>query len=294
MNIVDVGAELIQRGWDQGSLLSAKSAIRASLTLVVNEARTETANLSNDQGSLITWLLRQEAFGENDYLVVVTHPCDMKIPPHIEPHVEVIRAYWTSDRDIIYGAGKNNSLRRFLLRRRIKEDGKLEGLIADATIRVNIQKQDLLMIPHQTCFDEDDKSSLFLFRQWLGARYYRPTLPDDLVEGIARPIIKAIDGIPSTHNYQSVFDGIGKIFFQLQDKKVPFQVELLFEPDERKGATKVTKDDVAPIVSWLDEALQKVGKAKVAYWELIDKRAISAFDYAALYEISLGYLSNIE
>ena len=291
MNIADAGAELIRRGWDQGSFLSAKSAQKARLVLVPNEAVSETEHLRNFQSSSVTWMLRQEAIDDNDYLVVISHPCDITIPPDTEPYVEVMRAYWTNDRSSIYGAGKNNSLRRFLLRRHTNNNGELEGLIADATVRVHIQKQDLLAITPQPCFDEDDKRSLFLFRQWLGARYYRQALPDPLVRAVTQPIIKAIEKLSPTHAYQRAFDGIGKIFFQLQTDKLPFQVELLFEPDERKGAALVTKDDVAPVANWLDGVLQKVGQASVAYWEIIDKKTISAYDYAALYEISLDYLS---
>jgi len=294
MNIADVGAELIRRGWDQGSLLSAKSAQKASLARTANEVVSEAEDLSSIQSSSNIWLLKPEAIDDSDYLVVVSHPCDIMIAPDKEPYVEVMRAFWTTDMGIIHGAGKNNSFRRFLLRRRTNGNRELEGLVADATVRVNVQKQDLLAISPLTCFDEDDKVSQLLFRQWLGARYYRQALPDPLVKAIARPIIKGIERLSPKHDYQRVFDGIGKIFFQLQTDKVPFQIEILFEPDECKGATVVTKDDVAPIVGWLDNILQKVGQAKVAYWEMIDKKAISAYDYAALYEISVGYLSLVE
>jgi len=51
-------------------------------------------------------MLRQEAIDDNDYLVVISHPCDITIPPDTEPYVEVMRAYWTNDRSSIYGAGK--------------------------------------------------------------------------------------------------------------------------------------------------------------------------------------------
>lgn len=290
MNIEGVGAVLIRRGWNQGSYLSAKSAQKASLT----RAALETNNLSDPQNSSVSWLLRQEAIDDNDCLVVVSHPCDIKISPNVEPYVEVMRAYWTTNRGVIHGAGKNNSLRRFLLHRHTNANGELEGLIADATVRVNIQKQDLLAVSPQTCFDEDDEHLLLLFRQWLGARYYRQALPDPLVEAVTRPIIKAIENLSPTHAYQNVFDGIGKIFFQLQTKKIPFQIELFFEPDERKYVTTVTNDDIAPVVGWLDGVLQKVEKASIVYWEIISKKTINAYDYAALYEISLDYLSLAE
>src|SRR5260370_14550090 len=233
MNIADVGAELILRRWDQGSFLSAKSALKASLARAANEP---------------IWQLRQEAIDDNDYLVIVSHPCDIIISPTIEPYAEVMRAYRTTDRGIIYGAGKRNSLRRFLLRRQINKNGELEGLIADATIRVSIEKQDLLAYSHQTCFDEDDKYSLLLFRQWLAARYYRQALPNSLVKAITGPIIKAIENLSPRHAYQDVFNGVGKILFQLQNNKQPFEVELFFELDERKGSTVVTKYNVAPVI----------------------------------------------
>src|SRR6266700_3667550 len=294
MNIVDVGAELIRRGWDQGSLVSAKSAQKASLARSVHKAVSVAEDLRSAQSSSSTWLLKQESIDDSDYLVVVSHPCDIKIPPDKEPYVEAMRAYRTTNRNIIYGAGKNNSFRRFLLRRYTNDNRELEGLVTDATVRVNIQKQDLLAISPQSCFDEDDKASLLLFRQWLGARYYRQALPDPFVKAITQPIIKAIEKLSPRHDYQDIFDGISRIFFQLQTNRVPFQIELFFEPDERKSATVVSKDDVAPVVEWLDSVLQKVGQARVVFWDMIDKKAISAYDYAALYEISLSYLSQAE
>ncbi len=294
MEIVDVGAELIRRGWDQGSLFSAKSAQKASLALATNDAISVSEDLKGVQGSSNIWLLKQESIEDTDHLVVVSHPCDIKISPDKEPYVEVMRAYWTHDKSIIHGAGKNNSFRSFLLRRHTNDNGEHAGLVADATVRVNIQKEGMLAISPQACFDEDDKVSLFLFRQWLGARYHRQALPDRYVKAITQPIIKAIGNLSPNHDHQRVFDGIGKIFFQLQDDKKPFQIELLFEPDKRKCATAVVKADLAPVVDWLDRVLQKVGQARVAYWDMIDKQAISAEDYASLYEIPLSYLSLTE
>lgn len=285
---------MIRRGWDQGSLFSAKSAQKASLILATNDAISESEDLRGVQGSSNIWLLKQEPIKDTDYLVVVSHPCDIKISPDKEPYVEVMRAFWTQDKSIIHGAGKNNSSRRFLLRRHTNNNGDQEGLVADATVRVNIRKEDMLAISPQACFDEDDKVALLLFRQWLGARYYRQALPDPLVKAITQPIIKAIENLSPNHVHQRVFDGISRIFFQLQTDKIPFQIELYFEPEKRKYATVVIKDDLAPVVDWLDRVLLRVGQARIAFWDILDKKAISAEDYAALYEISLRYLSPAE
>src|SRR5260370_1597471 len=140
MNIADVGAELILRRWDQGSFLSAKSALKASLARAANEP---------------IWQLRQEAIDDNDYLVIVSHPCDIIISPTIEPYAEVMRAYRTTDRGIIYGAGKRNSLRRFLLRRQINKNGELEGLLADPTIRFTTTNQTPPPYSPQPSFNPD-------------------------------------------------------------------------------------------------------------------------------------------
>lgn len=174
-----VGEELIRCGWHQGSLLPAVSAQKSWLALKSIE---ETP---------LTWRLQQELLEENNLLMIVSQTCDIKRAPTQEPYVEAVRAFWTNDRNIIHEAGKN-SIRHFLVFRRITTLGIVEGLIADATVRVQIEKAALLQLTPLMGFNESNKITQRRLRRWLAKRYNRPALSDELVIALQRPIVKAI------------------------------------------------------------------------------------------------------
>src|SRR5439155_17767119 len=120
------GIRLIDQGWRQGSLLDARSLISASV-----ESPSPAAEY-------VAGLLRPE-----EYVVLASNDCDIAADPDHEPMVEGLRAYLTTNKTEIFNAGRN-SIRRFLLRRRTRADGTEEGLVADSTIKVPIDKSLLL------------------------------------------------------------------------------------------------------------------------------------------------------
>src|SRR5262245_49155149 len=146
MTAPHVGRELFEGGWRQGSLLNAASAQVAWLRL-----RSDTGSAARAVGPTTgapaagPWAVTTEPFAADDQLVVVTQTCDLCQPPDREPYVEVVRAYWTRDKGIIHDASWN-SVRRFLIQRRVADDGTEEGLIADATTRVQFEKAALLAV----------------------------------------------------------------------------------------------------------------------------------------------------
>jgi hypothetical protein len=286
----NIGEELIHRGWRQGSLLKAMSAWKMYLVLkpsqeVVQEEK-ETTHISKPQER---WELQQETLDEDDYLVVVSQTCDIERPPKHEPYVEVVRAYWTTERSIIHEAGKN-SFRRFLLQRRTN-GGKEEALIADATVRILVEKASLLKCTPLSGFKENDTIAPRRFRQWLAKRYDRPALPDELVLAVQKPIVKAIGKLQTTDALHDILDGISQMLFLPPINMLPYQIELLFIREERSGFPVVSIEDTAKLAGWIADVLKKGGNAGLSHWELLSLKEISAYDYANAYELSLDQYS---
>src|ERR1035437_4336020 len=96
MTGIDIGEELIRRGWYQGMLLPAMSASMS--WLAINEEAHKEDNQGNLSTTSLVWNLQQGSLNEDDWLIVATHICDIKKSPDTEPYVEVLRAYWTTDR----------------------------------------------------------------------------------------------------------------------------------------------------------------------------------------------------
>src|ERR1051326_5302216 len=206
-----VGVELIQRGRRQGSLLEAISAPKSWLAFNeqqnTDQEKTESPGKTTFQGC---WILNQEALNANDVLIIASQACDIIRSPIQEPYIEVIRGYWSSDRAVIHQAGKNSS-RLFLMQRRSSNNTIEEALIADATVRIQIEKAALLLLTPKSSFKENDKVTPHKFYEWLARRYNRPALPDAIVNAIQKPIVKAIDKLPLAHNLHSVLDGIDEL-----------------------------------------------------------------------------------
>jgi len=194
-----VGVVLIQRGWRQGSLLEAISAPKSWLAFNgqqnTDQEKTESPDKTTFQGS---WVLNQEALDANDVLIIASQTCDIKRSLLQEPYIEVIRGYWSSDRSVIHQAGKNSS-RLFLMQRRSRNNTKEEALIADAIVRIQIEKAALLLLMPKSSFKENDKVTPHKFSEWLARRYNRPALPDAIVNAIQKPIVKGIDKLPYDH-----------------------------------------------------------------------------------------------
>src|SRR5450759_2582081 len=184
-----VGATLIQRGWRQGSLLETASAPKSWLTLSHQvEIPREDQDSSINPTPPGTWILRHEMLNSNDVLIAVSQTCDIQKSSMQEPYIEVIRGFWTSDRSIMHQAGKNSS-RLFLMQSRTHSSESKDGLVADATVHIQIEKAALLALTPQYGFKENDKVTSAKFSNWLAMRYNRPALPDAIVDAIQKPVV---------------------------------------------------------------------------------------------------------
>ncbi len=286
-----VGVELIRRGWSQGSILKATSAQKSWLALNNSlESSPEKENSKTSFASADVWNLHKEPLDENDLLIIVSQTCDIQKPPDKEPYIEAMLAYWTSERSIIHAAGKN-SARRFLLKRHTSSDGKMEGLIADAAVRIQIEKAALLVLTPQANFPENDRDMPRRFRQWLARRYDRQALPDAIVDAVQKPIVKAIDKLHEGDDRHRILDGIREILFLLRNNHTPYQVDMIFIREERNDVPTVNEEDIANLAGWIADLLKKGRNAELASWEMLGLKEISVYDYSNAYELPLDYYS---
>ncbi len=286
-----VGEELIRLGWLQGSILKITPAQKSWLALNASEEISQ-----NPESTLISsesWSLDYETLDTSDLLVIASQTCDIQRPPRLEPWVETLRAYWTTERNIINEAGKN-SVRRFLLQRRFNTDGKAEGLIADSTVRIQIEKVSLLKKAPLANFAENDWITPRRFRKWLAKRYDRPALPDELVIAVQKPIIKAIGKLRTADDKHRVLDGISEILFLPRNKSGPFLIDMMFIRDEHGDASIVSEEDAARLAGWISDVFRRGGSAELAHWDILSLKEISAHDYGHAYELPTDQYSLLE
>lgn len=272
----NIGKELIQRGWSQGSLLKLSSASKVYLA-VENPAQED-----------IRWHIQQEPLNENDLFIIVSQPCDIQKSSVHEPYVEVMQVFSTNDRKIIHEASRN-SVRYFLLKRSRSKNGLEEVLIVESTIRLTLDKLSLLYLTPLS--NIQDEVVLRLFRRWLTRRYDRPALDDSLVNAVQKPIVKAIEKLRSTHPLQDILDGIGEVLFLLLNNTLPYQIVLLFIRDERSDVPQVNDEQAAELAGWMGGVLNKGGNAELSDWRILSTEEISLRAYASVYRLSLDQYS---
>jgi hypothetical protein len=274
----NVGVELIRLGWRQGSIVKAIPVAISWYSLDIE-----------DPNGSEKWNRREISLNDDDCLIVISQSCDIQKRSEQEPFVEMIRAYWTTDKGIINNASKN-SMREFLVSRRATENGAIEGLIADINGLIKLDKQSLFALTPQDGFDEvNEPGRERLFRIWLAKRYSRQAIPNDIVKAVQQPIVEAVKNLSKTHDFHRIFDGIWKIrFIAYKEAERLYKVELLLLYDE-SGRLQISAEDAATLAGWISDVLQKSGKAELVYCIRKNIKEISVYDYSNMYELPLDY-----
>lgn len=290
LDVVHVGIKLIQQGWMQGSLLRSELAPKLyTVQTLVSQEMTENIEIS---ASLISnqWKTKEVTLDENDLLVIVSQVCDIQKTPDKEPYVEAVRAYWTNERDIIHQA-KRNSVYYFLLRERTISNNRKEALIVDLRHRLLIEKESLSKCQPESYFDEENTVTPRRFRQWLGRRYLRQALENELVIAIQQPIVNAIRKLSSGDPLHDTLDSLREIRFFLQNETAPYQIEMLFLFDGDSENPPFTYEEAARLGNWMDVILKSEGKVASYTWQWYSTQAISVYDYENAYELPLHEFS---
>ncbi len=289
-DVVHVGIELIQQGWIQGSLLHHTSAPKKYAVQALVE-QDEIENIkANGSSPSHQWKMRQVELDENDLLVIVSQTCDIQKAPDKEPYIEAIRAYWTGDRDIIHQA-KRNSVYYFPVKERITSDALKETLIVDLRPRLLIEKEALLKYQPESFFDSENSSISRRFRQWLGRRYLRQALANELVTAIQQPVVNAIRRLRLTDPLQDTLDNLREIRFFLLNETAPYEIEMLFLSDKDSETPPVTDEEAARLGDWMDRVLRSGGNVVSYTWHMYSTQEISVDDYENAYELPLHEFS---
>lgn len=121
--------------------------------------------------------------------IVTSQECD--ILSRSEPYVEMMACYWSRSGNPAYTGGRiGNSYRYFWVKSHVHE-GESGALIIDATRQAQVPKE-ALVGAEPVFVEADDPSFGRDLRRWLGGRYSRPALPQQIVDLIQRPIVDGI------------------------------------------------------------------------------------------------------
>lgn len=290
LDVIHVGIKLIQQGWMQGSLLRSELAPKLyTVQTLVSQEMTENIEIS---APLISnqWKTKEVTLDENDLLVIVSQVCDIQKAPDKEPYVEAVRAYWTNERDIIHQA-KRNSIYYFPLRERNISNNRKEALIVDLRHRLLIEKESLSKCQPESYFDEENTVTPRRFRQWLGRRYLRQALENELVIAIQQPVVNAIRKLSSGDPLHDTLDSLREIRFFLLNETAPYQIEMLFLFDGDSEKPPFTYEEAARLGNWMDVILKSEGKIASYTWQWYSTQAISVYDYENAYELPLHEFS---
>jgi hypothetical protein len=289
-DVVSAGVELIRQGWIQGSLLHSTSAPKVYTVQTLCE-QTEEKNIEANKSPLSNqWQMKEIKLDEDDLLVIVSQACDIQKTPDKEPYVEAACAHWTNDRDIIHQA-KRNSVYYFPLKERTTSNKGKEALIVDLRHRLLIEKEALLRCLPISYFDDGNAAIPRRFRQWLGRRYHRQALENDLVVTIQQPIVNAIRRLPSKDPLQETLDNLREVRFLLLNEAAPYQIEMLFLFDADSENLSLTVEGAARLANWVDSILKKDDKASLHTWQMYSTQEISVYDYENAYELPLHEFS---
>ncbi|HYU75566.1 MAG TPA: hypothetical protein VEL31_23090 [Ktedonobacteraceae bacterium] len=289
-DIVHIGIELIQQGWMQGSFLHNTSAPKVYTVQALLE-REEVEHIKSGMSLPSNqWTMKEVVLDENDLLVIVSQACDIQKAPDKEPYVEAVRAYWTSDRNTIHQA-KRNSVYYFPIKERTTSNNGKEALIVDLRPRLLIEKEALLRCHPISYFDSENTVTPRRFRQWLGRRYLRQALANELVTSIQQPVVNAIRRLSAKDPLHNIFDNLREIRFLLLNETVPYQIEMLFLFDGDSENPPLTDEEAARLANWMDIVLKSEGNISSYTWHMYSTQEISVYDYEHAYELALHEFS---
>ncbi len=269
-----LGRRLLDQGWRQGTFLMAQGTRYAWLRRDAGGAEAQKA-----------WSVASQDGHPDEWWVVASQDCD--IAAKAESRVELLRASWTKDKGAIREA-RLNSVRKFLLRSHQLPDGKQEGLIADALVRVHVEKDSLLELVPSAGLPRLDASTLGRFKSWLARRYDRPAVPDPIVDAIQKPLVVAIRQLPDNDPVSPLLDQVSEIRFHTPDAMAPFRVSLLFILP--KDAPLKPADELE-VLGWMEQVLTGNGKVRIDATNFRDLGSIDVASYLGMTRLALDEFS---
>jgi hypothetical protein len=207
---------LLERGWRQGALLSARGTEHAWA-----RRRVEGPE------ALECWEWEKHASASEEWWVLVSQDCDLVAAADKEPRVEFLRAFWTADKGVIRQARLNSARRYLLATRHTRAEGGEEGLVVDATVRLLVEKDSLLDSSPAEQGVALDREARRRLGEWLGRRYARPAIPDALVKAIQKPLVDALRKLKEDDPLWEYLEHLDEVRFSVLEESPPYGVSLV-------------------------------------------------------------------
>ena len=266
-----LGRQVLERGWRQGALLVTPGPLHAW-----NRRNT---------GAASRWEVVTEERPADTGWVLASQDCD--IAAKDEHRVELLGTFWSTDKGLLRAA-RLNSARRFLLLQRQGAPGRPEGLVADATVRLLLEKHSLLELAPASQWEWRGQRELQRFREWLARRYNRPAIANALVDAVQKPLVEALRKLKDEDELWQWLDGTEEVLYAATGAVAPFEVSLLFV---RKQGAREDPLGEAEVLGWVAEVLNTAGLARLAAGAFRGMDAISLADYRVMERLTLDEFS---
>ena len=259
-----IAKTLRDQGWEQGAVLDfdyhtfafdprnpagriAVGALNRWNQEATKRARSEGQGMEVPLGLVADYGTLRHPSDVRDRVIVVSQTCDILADADDEPWVEVLRLHRAKP-EFLELLSHGNSARVFC----VDPDARL---VVQAPHRTRLDKGVLMARNAPVTILPHDESRREQFRRWLGRRFTRPALPDDLDTGFRRVLEDRLretdpDGIP----YAAIYSACSEIRHRLVGTAAPYRVDLLFiteEPPERELEARID-DFVASLCSRID------------------------------------------
>jgi hypothetical protein len=231
-----IGRQLFDLGWRQGAL--------------VDPAPSEVAFLSHAQGPGGQVEVNQRRVRQVDRLIIASQDCDIVARPDDEPCIETFICVRENARRTSRIAF--NSRRYFVL-----DHGS--GLVARAAYRVYVRKELAATFSPPVAWAYGERH-FRRFVRWLGDRYTRPPLPDEMVMAIQRPIDGVLARVESENPERA--DLLSKVIPEVRvtipaTDVAPFSLSVIVMLEAVEALAPAESDELAGALDELEDALHR-------------------------------------
>lgn len=215
-------------------------------------------------------------------VIVVSQTCDILADADDEPWVEVMRLFRASP-DFMERLAYGNSARAFC----VDADARL---IAQAQHRTRLDKGVLLARQVPLAVLPREEQLRERFRLWLGRRFTRPALPDDLDHGFRFVLEQILRAPDATDNARAAaYGACSEVRHRIVGASAPYRVDLVFlTPEPPSPGLR------AAVHSLIDDLATRLDPRVVSNLsgEAMSYSAISAQDYLATQPLLLDYFTH--
>lgn len=240
--------EALCKSLEQGEVLDvAKNTLLFSPDVCMEPAEIEGLH---DHEPVMT----KESRLESGLSVIISQGCDLERSPEEEPYV--VLAPLTSVPDAPYTEAARGRSARLFAFPQIEARPDKDSLVADLRMTYSLEKVALLSdhIERFGCPLSDPQRTAF--REFLGARYGRPDLPDDIVREIVNPLAAAIKKLNGNAAHANTLSTVVWVGLRWTPGKPHASVLLLTDPGLREQA-KVGDQEISGVRTRLGERMVK-------------------------------------